>query len=309
MKAKEGMGEEKENGGPSGTSATSSSNGLAKFAPGVFPVARPHLQEQEFLRRSSRSSSSSSVLSNLGNSVGNSGNSAAGGGSGSSRNSVNTKLGGSTQLGMTLSGSSSTPVEPIKPLLDLSAGGGAANRFFTLPSYPVFDEAAPRNVSGLAGNTVYLHCLVHNLADKSVSWIRQRDLHILTVGRYTYTTDQRYEVIHSVDSQDWILKIKYAQVRDSGTYECQGQSSVVQSPQAEIIGAPDMYVDRGSTINLTCVIAYSPHPPAYIFWYHDGKVVNYDSPRGGVTVVMERGNTSYGYLVIEECSLFTSRGS
>lgn len=293
--------------GPSGTSATSSSNGLAKFAPGVFPAARPHLQEQEFPRRSSRSSSSSSVLSNLGNSVGNSGNS--GGGSGGSRNSVNTKLGGSTQLGMTLSGSSSTPVEPIKPLLDLSAGGGAANRFFTLPSYPVFDEAAPRNVSGLAGNTVYLHCLVHNLADKSVSWIRQRDLHILTVGRYTYTTDQRYEVIHSVDSQDWILKIKYAQVRDSGTYECQVSTKPVRSfnvhlsvfaPQAEIIGAPDMYVDRGSTINLTCVIAYSPHPPAYIFWYHDGKVVNYDSPRGGVTVVMERGNTSYGYLVIED---------
>ncbi|XP_063592542.1 hemicentin-2-like [Penaeus indicus] len=291
--------------GPSGTSASSSSNGLAKFAPGVFPAPFPPQQEQEFIRRSSRSSGS--VLSNLGTSVGNSGG--GGGGGGASRNSVNTKLGGSTQLGMTLSGSSSTPVEPIKPLLDLSAGGGAANRFFTLPSYPVFDEAAPRNVSGLAGNTVYLHCLVHNLADKSVSWIRQRDLHILTVGRYTYTTDQRYEVIHSVDSQDWILKIKYAQVRDSGTYECQVSTKPVRSfnvhlsvfaPQAEIIGAPDMYVDRGSTINLTCVIAYSPHPPAYIFWYHDGKVVNYDSPRGGVTVVMERGNTSYGYLVIED---------
>lgn len=62
-----------------------------------------------------------------------------------------------------------------------------------------------------------------------VSWIRQRDLHILTVDRYTYTTDQRYEVIHSEGSQDWILKIKYVQLRDSGIYECQISTKPVRS--------------------------------------------------------------------------------
>ncbi|XP_018024919.1 netrin receptor unc-5, partial [Hyalella azteca] len=61
-----------------------------------------------------------------------------------------------------------------------------------------------------------------------------------------------------------------------------------------------MHVDSGSTINLTCVIAHSPEPPAYIFWYHDDQVVNYDSPRGGVTVVTERGNVTRGYLLIQE---------
>ncbi|KAG8226132.1 hypothetical protein J437_LFUL003279 [Ladona fulva] len=39
-------------------------------------------------------------------------------------------------------------------------------------------------------------------------------------------------------------------------------------PTASILGAPDLHVDKGSTINLTCIIKYSPEPPAYIFWYH-----------------------------------------
>ncbi|CAL4065147.1 unnamed protein product [Meganyctiphanes norvegica] len=213
--------------------------------------------------------------------------------------------------GRHLSGSSSSPVEPIKPLLDLtryqSPGGG-----LTMPPHPVFDKAAPRNVSSLSDNAAYLHCLVHNLGNKSVSWIRQRDLHILTVGRYTYTTDQRYEVIHSDNSQDWILKIKYAQERDSGNYECQVSTKPIRSysvnlnvfaaPKADIIGAPDLHVDKGSTINLTCIIAHSPELPNYIFWYHNGKVVNYDSPRGGITVGTERNNTTRGYLLIQNAS-------
>lgn len=44
------------------------------------------------------------------------------------------------------------------------------------------------------------------------------------------------------------------------------------APQAEIVGAPDIHVDMGSTVNLSCIISHSPEPPAYIFWYHNGKV-------------------------------------
>uniref|UniRef100_T1JI13 Ig-like domain-containing protein n=1 Tax=Strigamia maritima TaxID=126957 RepID=T1JI13_STRMM len=54
-----------------------------------------------------------------------------------------------------------------------------------------------------------------------VSWVRHRDLHILTVGRYTYTTDQRYLPIHLEGSDDWNLQIKYPQKKDAGIYECQ----------------------------------------------------------------------------------------
>ncbi|KAJ8955919.1 hypothetical protein NQ318_005467 [Aromia moschata] len=54
-----------------------------------------------------------------------------------------------------------------------------------------------------------------------VSWIRHRDLHLLTVGRFTYTSDQRFISIHNPMTEDWTLQIRYPQRRDSGVYECQ----------------------------------------------------------------------------------------
>ncbi|CAH2218222.1 jg879, partial [Pararge aegeria aegeria] len=47
---------------------------------------------------------------------------------------------------------------------------------------------------------------------------------------------------------------------------------VVAVPSARILGGPDLHVDIGSTINLTCLIQFSPEPPAYIFWYHEDEV-------------------------------------
>ncbi|KAK3911235.1 Zwei Ig domain protein zig-8 [Frankliniella fusca] len=54
-----------------------------------------------------------------------------------------------------------------------------------------------------------------------VSWVRHRDIHLLTVGRYTYTSDQRFEAMHSPHTEDWSLRIRYPQLKDSGLYECQ----------------------------------------------------------------------------------------
>ncbi|KAK6643551.1 hypothetical protein RUM43_005061 [Polyplax serrata] len=54
-----------------------------------------------------------------------------------------------------------------------------------------------------------------------VSWVRHRDIHLLTVGRYTYTSDQRFQTIHSPQTEDWTLQVRYPQKRDSGMYECQ----------------------------------------------------------------------------------------
>lgn len=43
-----------------------------------------------------------------------------------------------------------------------------------------------------------------------------RDLHILTVGTYTYTTDQRFTTTHHKETDEWTLQIKFAQKRDAG---------------------------------------------------------------------------------------------
>lgn len=52
-----------------------------------------------------------------------------------------------------------------------------------------------------------------------MSWIRKRDLHILTVGILTYTNDQRYQSLHADGSEEWTLRITSPQPRDSGIYE------------------------------------------------------------------------------------------
>lgn len=54
-----------------------------------------------------------------------------------------------------------------------------------------------------------------------VSWIRHRDINLLTIGRYTYSNDQRFRAIHDVNTNDWTLRIDHVEHRDAGIYECQ----------------------------------------------------------------------------------------
>lgn len=71
-----------------------------------------------------------------------------------------------------------------------------------------------------------------------VSWIRQRDLHILTVGILTYTNDQRFQSLHSDGSDEWTLKISSPQTRDTGTYECQvsTEPKISQEYKLNVVG-------------------------------------------------------------------------
>ncbi|CAH0389283.1 unnamed protein product [Bemisia tabaci] len=176
-------------------------------------------------------------------------------------------------------------------------------------NHPYFDKSASKNVTALLGKTAYLNCRVKSLGNKTVSWVRHRDIHLLTVGRYTYTSDQRFRAVHQPHSEDWTLQVKYPQHRDTGIYECQISTTPhmshyvhlnVVEPMTDIVGAPDLYIDHGSTINLTCVIKYSPEPPAYIFWNHNDAIISYDSPRGGVNVLTEKGETTVSFLLLQK---------
>lgn len=51
---------------------------------------------------------------------------------------------------------------------------------------------------------------------EKVAFVRHRDLHILTVGSYTYTTDQRFIATHHKKTDEWTLQIKWTQKRDAG---------------------------------------------------------------------------------------------
>ncbi|XP_046678213.1 uncharacterized protein LOC124366048 isoform X2 [Homalodisca vitripennis] len=180
------------------------------------------------------------------------------------------------------------------------------NNYWEQPfSQPYFDNSSRREVTTTVGQSAYLHCRVRNLGDRAVSWIRKRDLHILTVGILTYTNDQRFQSLHSDGTDEWTLKVSSPQLRDSGTYECQVSTepkisqafklNVVVS-KAKIIGNPELYIKSGSDINLTCVVLQTPDPPSFIYWYRGAHVVNY-SQRGGISVVTEKQTRTSRLLI------------
>ncbi|XP_050294272.1 zwei Ig domain protein zig-8 [Anthonomus grandis grandis] len=174
---------------------------------------------------------------------------------------------------------------------------------------PYFDTSIESNITGLVGNTVLLHCRVKNLGNRTVSWVRHRDIHLLTVGRYTYTSDQRFEAIHTPHTEEWTLRIRYPQKKDSGIYECQISTTppvgipvflTIVEPITEILGSPELFINMGSTINLTCIVQYAPEPPPTISWSQNSEIINFDSPRGGISLVTEKGFTTTSRLLIQK---------
>ncbi|XP_011342664.1 basement membrane-specific heparan sulfate proteoglycan core protein isoform X2 [Ooceraea biroi] len=165
---------------------------------------------------------------------------------------------------------------------------------------PQFDDIAPRNVTAIAGQTAELNCYVKHPGDRVISWIRKRDLHILTSSTHAYTGDARFSVKHPEVSDEWTLKIAYVQMRDAGVYECQVNTEPkmnlafmlkVEAAQATILGPEDVYVKKGSTISLTCEVNVRSNPPSSVSWHHGGAVVDFDSPRGGVSLETEKTDT------------------
>ncbi|XP_050296488.1 zwei Ig domain protein zig-8-like [Anthonomus grandis grandis] len=156
---------------------------------------------------------------------------------------------------------------------------------FTEPKHtPYFGPNEVKHVITTVGRTAYLHCDVRELRDKEVSWIRQRDLHILTVGIHSYTTDERFQVIrHPEPLSNWTLQIRFPQLRDSGMYECQVNTQPKMSvlykldvveARAKILGPQELLAKEGSSVTLTCETMQGPHELNTVFWYQNDKLID-----------------------------------
>ncbi|CAF4827198.1 unnamed protein product [Pieris macdunnoughi] len=186
-------------------------------------------------------------------------------------------------------------------LFGVTSGGGGWEPL----GQPYFDNSTKREATAAVGQPAYLHCRVRNLADRAVSWIRKRDLHILTVGVHTYSSDARFAALHADGSDEWTLRVSPAQPRDSGVYECQVSTEpkislsfrlTVVVSKAEILSGPELFVRAGSDINLTCVAKHAPDPPSFIYWYRGEQVVNY-AQRGGISVETEQRTRTSRLLI------------
>ncbi|XP_033224469.1 lachesin-like [Belonocnema kinseyi] len=156
---------------------------------------------------------------------------------------------------------------------------------------PYFDTSSPTNITAQLGTRAFLPCKVRQLGNKSVSWVRKKDSHILSVDRSMFIADDRFQSIFVEASDTWTLQIKYVQGKDEGEYECQISTEPKMShiiklnvvvPKIEIESREksngDMYVKTGSTVTLRCVIKQSLEVPFFVFWYHEGnRVLDYQT--------------------------------
>ncbi|XP_071867681.1 uncharacterized protein isoform X1 [Bombus fervidus] len=157
----------------------------------------------------------------------------------------------------------------------------------------------------------------------TVSWMRSKDLHILTSGNTLFSSDTRFGPQHTPGSDAWTLRLDNARKTDTGKYECQVNTEpkmmyAVQlsvrdpdkpegydephsqqtrisyestAPVAAIMGPREQRVPSGSTITLRCVILspYQTRPIRGVQWLRDNKLLTFQAARGGINVETERG--------------------
>lgn len=146
-----------------------------------------------------------------------------------------------------------------------------------------------------------LVCKVINIGDKAVSWVRHSlpIPQLLGVNNITNTLNPRYRAIVSGSWTEFVLMVKDVRPRDSGTYECQVSGpkhfslhrilrlTVIES-MTEIVGGPDIYVDRLSTLQLTCRVTSGENTPAFIIWQKEDKILKFDGGETSAVPYLER---------------------
>ena len=122
---------------------------------------------------------------------------------------------------------------------------------------------------------------------RTLSWVRVRDGHILTVAHETFISDPRFSSLHTkTPISDLVtLSIQKVKVSDGGRYQCQVSAEdkisvvvelVVVSPVVRLYSAgggdQEIHVKEGSSVKLKCVVTNILEPPQYVTWYLNNKV-------------------------------------
>ncbi|XP_050424193.1 lachesin-like isoform X2 [Adelges cooleyi] len=153
---------------------------------------------------------------------------------------------------------------------------------------PWFPEPVP-NVTVIAGKDALLTCVVQDLHNFKVAWVRVNTQTILSIHHRMVTENSRITLSYN-DHRTWFLHIRSVQETDRGWYMCQintepmtsqkGYLQVVVPPKIiEEESSGDLVVKEGSDLLLQCKAKGYPEP--YIMWRReDGQNINYN----GITV-------------------------
>ncbi|CAG9566338.1 unnamed protein product [Danaus chrysippus] len=171
---------------------------------------------------------------------------------------------------------------------------------------PTFEDsnANMTKITIQLGEDAHLNCRISLLQDKTVSWVRRRGRdeipELLTVGAVTYAADMRVSVGKRYPG-NWRLLIREVKPDDEGVYECQISTHPprvsrtylhVNTPQVWVVdeaGGPlqEKYYEAESTLALMCRARYV-ETPSVLTWLHEGRALNSDTTRGGISVKTEQ---------------------
>ena len=73
---------------------------------------------------------------------------------------------------------------------------------------------------------------------------------------------------------------------------------LISEPEVTVLGGPDMFVETGSVINMTCSVAWTPAPPASTSWRHNNSLISFRGPRPGVSIIIDKGEITTAQLLI-----------
>ncbi|XP_065157507.1 neurotrimin-like [Atheta coriaria] len=142
---------------------------------------------------------------------------------------------------------------------------------------PKFSEPIT-NVTVAVGREAIMACLVEDLGQYKVAWLRVDTQTILTIHSHVITKNHRIGVTHS-EHKTWYLHIKEVRESDKGWYMCQINTDPMKSQVGyldtvvppDILDYPtstDMIVRESSNVALRCVAKGSPEPA--ITWKREG---------------------------------------
>jgi len=168
---------------------------------------------------------------------------------------------------------------------------------------PKFKKSVPVVTNIQAGQIAYLTCEIYCVNNRSVSWRRERDNHILAVDDELFIQDSRFQSL--IQQNQRILMIRSVAAYDAGKYECQVSTHpplsrimdlIVVVPKVRIFGSPTIYVEEGSSVQLECVVSQAVEIPKYIVWEFNGEGI------GGSTYTQIDKSTTSSTLSLSKLS-------
>ncbi|XP_047029317.1 hemicentin-2-like [Helicoverpa zea] len=168
---------------------------------------------------------------------------------------------------------------------------------------PAFAPRQRTAVLAPAGHAATLECRVLRLRDKSVSWVRSRDLQILSHAGAVFTADARVSATAAAAdgaASRHTLRIERLRAADAGRYECQINTEpkmslfynltvideVVPEVVVQVVGAARVTGRAGGAATLACEARYEPAPrllplpPLDIRWQRGDEPIDLESGRG-----------------------------